>query len=252
MRIEPPDLPDIALDTALITIPGQLWRLVQPPIASLKLVDQTFPIHRFWARNLTHLTHLDLECAVQGILAERYDFVFNWRGWAAALNMNIRSLIQLRVLRVSLKVESSFHFGLLEPRDPTTESYYFDSVLTGCRWQYLESLALVNWPMRESSLSEVIARHAGSLKNLNLEKLNLLRPRYSGPEDIWPRVAASCSQCSKLDYLAFTGIKTHWWWSKETGDEIFEVRALHENRLLKTHNLKSHRRDGLLHGGRLQ
>ena len=209
--------------------PGYLSEFVPPNLQSLKLVNQSFeydgskPV--YWAQSVRHLTHLDLECEVRSDLFFGVETKWLWSEWAAILRHNLQNLPHLRILRLTQKEWSHTISRLLDPLSDDRAPCYFDEIIGDCKWEHLESLSLAHWPMRESALSDLIVRHAESLKSVEFGRLSLLRTKHSrNRADAWQSIVAACSPYPKLKLIVLSQITTHWWTESGTED-IFEERG---------------------------
>lgn len=229
LRVSLPGFLNPAPVRAMADVAAQCWEFVHPQITSLKLCDQTFKSENLdidtWARKISHLTELDLECAVSGE-AWSSESVPDWSAWAELLCKNLGYLTQLRKLRLACVQ----HMDLRRRLNSTwvmDEPYYLDDVFAGGKWPHLKSLSLVHWPLRQTALLRLIHHHAKHLRVLEFESITLSSEGYldhEGPAEnmadaIWLRVAKQCVKLCTLKHLDLKRVMSHYWHMKVNGAE---------------------------------
>lgn len=239
-------LPTIVDESVLIQAvsiaAGRSHEFMHPGIASLKLVGQCLNFNPQASKNLrtlSHLTHLDLEYCVGTNMTSGQLWATDWLIWTADLKKYPRTLINLRGLRLSC--HPGFHpMDLMDAQSyplwifgsvSAAEQYYFDAALSNCVWPHLRSLSLVRWPMRRAGLENIITSHATTLRELELDRISVLREKsFANDQSAWLPVAESCAGCKELRYLQITKPRVHHWclWDpSKTKQVIIDEHGLH-------------------------
>ena len=163
----------------------------------------------------TNLTELDLVCQVTASNDQPHYFDSHWWfRWVWKFNENIRQMRQLQVLRLACSKNYSLRV-LLTPVMLPIRPFYIDTFLEDCHWEQLRILSLAGWPVHKECLSGLIARHAGSLKVLELESISLLdtlNVGYSSARiQIWSQMTNTFASCKVLNAVSLRDLWTHWW-----------------------------------------
>ena len=216
----------------------QSHEFMHADIVSLKLQGLDFnPQSSKDLQTLSHLTHLDLEYCVCVAMASGNTLAPHRSICTAQLNKYLCTLINLRGLRLSCHPgfyrrrlpdspdSSSQPFGMFGPMG-NTEEYYFDAALNNCVWPHLRNLALARWPMRRAGLRNIITSHAATLRELELDRMSLLKEQsFADNKSAWLLIAQSCAGCQDLRSLQITKPWAHYWFlgdDSETENFIFD------------------------------
>ncbi len=182
--------------------------LTTPTIKSLKVVEMPLPSRTIdgWSNSLLYLQHLDIECRLTSsrfLDPEEADPELaieqagRWRS-------EIQNLTNLRSLR--LRGTGNWKTAL------TARSVYVDDFLHGVQLPRLNSLSLVNWPVREIGLAKIIRQHRESLTSLEFRRISIEVTQMGPTRGVtvaWRRIAAFCAQCSDVERFSFRELKVH-------------------------------------------
>lgn len=167
-----------------------------------------------WSGALLNLEHLDLECRLDAspleeIQGEAWDGLENdaWR-----LRAGLRKMTNLRSLRLSCSGSWDDINMMTTTWWDGTNGTHVDDLLHGFTFPYLNSLSLINWPVRESRLAEIIRRYRSNLKTLELQRLTIeiIDPEsFGGRNTPWHRIAAVCAECINVHRFSFKDLRYH-------------------------------------------
>lgn len=192
--------------------------LVTPSVKSLKLRDMPLAMSSLgdWSRGLESITHLDVECSlslkpytnlIEKEPSHMHSHATKWRS-------QLQNLTNLRTLRLSSTgawddVYAMAKLGL----DYDAQSVNLDDLFEGVTLPYLTSLSLINWPVKEDALANIIRQHRQNLKTLELHRISLDISTCGGHEKYtdkcWRSIAKACGDCSSIQRFSFRRLKTH-------------------------------------------
>lgn len=189
---------------------SHLPEMMTPTVKSLKLLEMPLPlmIYSRWSEYLRGLEHLDIECRLPGDGLDEDDprYLMNdvqiWHS-------EMQNLTNLRTLCLRGAGDWEDVIRLACP-DDDTEPVWLDDLLQGGEFPHLQSLALVNWPVRETGLARIIRQYRASLQTLELRRLALGSAQIGrrGPVGSpWCRIAAVCAECPNLKRFRFQDLR---------------------------------------------
>jgi len=184
--------------------------LTTPTNTSLKLLEMPLPsmAHSRWSNSLRGLEQLDIECRLPGEELDEDDPRYSMND-VQIWNSEIKNLTNLRTLclRGAGEWEDVVRLGC--PDDDDTEPVWLDDLLQGVAFPHLQSLSLINWPVRETGLAKIIRQHQASLTlELRRHALGFSRVyRRDGVFDAWCRIAAVCAECPNVKRFSFQDLR---------------------------------------------
>ena len=193
-------LPDLATSTV------KSLKLPAMPLTAMALGN--------WSDSIQHLKHLDIECDFFSELAA--DDEGSGNSWlinaARRWNSQLRRLTNLSTLQLTGKGAWTGVSYMVQAQGEDATPVYLDDLIHGGELPRLNSLSLINWPVRESGLTNIICQHAGSLKVLELHRLSLDITQHGNFDEAfiaWRRIAAVCAEYPTIKRLSFKNLKTH-------------------------------------------
>ena len=199
----------------LVHLYSHLPELNTPTVKSLKLLEMPLPIYfGDWSDSLRSLEHLDVECSlaeteyVTPEEGERKLMITHARRWRS----EFQNLTNLRTLRLTGPGEWGTVYALAKPRQDDAAPVHIDDLLQGGELPHLNALSLINWPVREPGLVNIIRRHRDNLKTLELRRLSLDVSHLGAIEGVnvgWRRIAATCAECCTIKRFSFKELRIH-------------------------------------------
>ena len=208
---------DVSLGTApVLHLYSHLPDLATSIVMSLKL--PAMPITAMalgnWSDSLQYLKHLDIECDFFLELAT--DDEESGNSWlvnaARRWNSQLRRLTNLSTLRLTGKGGWTGVSLLAQGQSEDATPVYLDDLIIGGELPRLTSLSLINWPVREPGLTNIIRQHAGSLKLLEFHRLSLDITQHRNFDEVfiaWRLVAAVCAEYPTIKRFSFEHLKAH-------------------------------------------
>ena len=200
---------------------------ITPSVKSLKLLGMPLFMSTLdnWSHSLRGLEHLDIECEFapasyidDGDLSRMPEHALRFRSQLQKLT-NLRTL-RLTCPRVYDVIRQSYRDYIVP--------VHIDDILHDINFPRLTSLSLVDWPIREAGLVDIIRLHSSNLKivelqhlSLNVIDLKIMHLPNSGLDVVhlssirkakasWCHIAAECAKCISIQRYSFRSPGFHY------------------------------------------